>query len=841
MSNSAIADLKFNYGRNMLGPVMAHYLDRLHTYLGVCEKVHGKKVLFAARAGVRIHQLLDLYQSRAGKDPLQHASLFWVSRLMAAKGIWNKARQDSLRLLKSQFQWRTENKFAEAMLRQVKGATLAGMRESKERGKFDPEAFFQHRHPDVDLVKQHFDEQAHLFEQYLNGLVDGYDGCVLVDTGWQGTTQRLLARAFKDIEWDGIYFGKSGFKDSDRTFWDRMIGVVFEGDQFDPTKPETCVVLHRHMIESLFEPDGPSIETFVSVDDTPKAVGSDILDQPLDLEGADPIFAGLADYVSNVAATKSPGEIAYDAEVQWPEIARFVVHPEEQDTLIYSTTERSADFGQTIKVPVLYPARNRSQKDDAQRRIREALWQGGQAAIEYSPEIAIPIQRNLAGINRKTFTREKQLVFRPHKAKLLDELPAVAVITRTLDRPTFLRRALRSVSAQNFKDYVHVIVNDGGDPGPAIEAIQTEDIDQSKVIFVDTVENRGMEAASNIAIAASRSKYIVIHDDDDTWEPAFLSETVQFLEEDKAAHYGGVITSTTYVSESFNEKGFTIHNKTPYNAWIEKVDIMEMSVQNFFAPICFLFKRAVYDKLQGYNEKYPVLGDWDFNIRFLNENNIGVLPKYLANYHHRDVGDTTTFGNSVIAQRDKHLEYSAIVRNEFSRSSGYFKGPNAGLISAGLYHAELRGLARTTERYAHEVKTVLKGQQGVQGHTKSPLMRSHEESGRSGPITVPSEVDRLWLSLVLARSKGRWPWSRSDMPRLALSSDGLVDVQTFEALTTEDLPPNLPIPSNFSEADYLEANPDVAEAVKKGDVPSGYAHYITQGKREGRSRTSLSS
>ena len=40
----------------------------------------------------------------------------------------------------------------------------------------------------------------------------------------------------------------------------------------------------------------------------------------------------------------------------------------------------------------------------------------------------------------------------------------VAVITRCKDRPVFLRRAIGSVLTQTFDDWVHVIVNDGGDP-----------------------------------------------------------------------------------------------------------------------------------------------------------------------------------------------------------------------------------------------------------------------------------------------------------------------------------------------------------------------------------------
>lgn len=40
----------------------------------------------------------------------------------------------------------------------------------------------------------------------------------------------------------------------------------------------------------------------------------------------------------------------------------------------------------------------------------------------------------------------------------------VAVITRTKDRPVMLERCAESVLGQTYKDWVHVIVNDGGNP-----------------------------------------------------------------------------------------------------------------------------------------------------------------------------------------------------------------------------------------------------------------------------------------------------------------------------------------------------------------------------------------
>ena len=40
--------------------------------------------------------------------------------------------------------------------------------------------------------------------------------------------------------------------------------------------------------------------------------------------------------------------------------------------------------------------------------------------------------------------------------------------------------------------------------------------------------------------------------------------------------------------------------------------------------------------------------------------------------------------------------------------------------------------------------------------------------------------------------------------------------------------------ATFDEAGYLRLNPDVAESIARGDVASGYQHFVLYGFREGR-------
>ena len=107
----------------------------------------------------------------------------------------------------------------------------------------------------------------------------------------------------------------------------------------------------------------------------------------------------------------------------------------------------------------------------------------------------------------------------------------VAVITRTKNRNILLPRAINSVLSQTSPEWVHVIINDGGD---------TEELESTILPFRENYGDRlivihnefslGMEAASNKAIMAVDSDYIVIHDDDDSWQETFLEETIAVLE-----------------------------------------------------------------------------------------------------------------------------------------------------------------------------------------------------------------------------------------------------------------------------------------------------------------------
>ena len=89
------------------------------------------------------------------------------------------------------------------------------------------------------------------------------------------------------------------------------------------------------------------------------------------------------------------------------------------------------------------------------------------------------------------------------------------------------------------------------------------------------------------------------------------------------------------------------------------MDLSHIAIRNQFPPISFLFSRDIYNEVGGFNEDMPVLGDWDFNLRFLMKADIGLVPEHLANHHIRvtDPESEGAYGNTVVSGLNTHLEF----------------------------------------------------------------------------------------------------------------------------------------------------------------------------------------
>jgi glycosyltransferase involved in cell wall biosynthesis len=261
--------------------------------------------------------------------------------------------------------------------------------------------------------------------------------------------------------------------------------------------------------------------------------------------------------------------------------------------------------------------------------------------------------------------------------------PLVSILTRTRNRPRFLARARESVLGQHAAPpFEWIVVNDAGDPRLVEEILQPAQSSLPQRLHVlHLPHSKGMEHASNRGLRLATAPYLVIHDDDDSWEPDFLQQMIGWLEEPDHASFAGVVCHSTLIRESADDETIRPIGSAPFNAWLTRIDPWRLLQENPFPPISFVFRRHIWEELGGFDEGLPVLGDWEFNLRVALLHPIGVLPKPLARYHHRVQASDPDHANSVTAGNDLHQEWERRLRCRWLSSPPLQDLPFFGAIS----------------------------------------------------------------------------------------------------------------------------------------------------------------
>lgn len=235
--------------------------------------------------------------------------------------------------------------------------------------------------------------------------------------------------------------------------------------------------------------------------------------------------------------------------------------------------------------------------------------------------------------------------------------PTVGIITRTKDRNHFLARCIESVKRQTFPDWLHVIVNDGGDRC-ALEACveRHHGPGNERVHIIHHETSRGMEAASNSGLRTLGTEFVALLDDDDTWHETFLEVCVGRLQAERSDTVQGIVTLSKIVYEKVEYSGFRNTGERIMNPGLTNINLAALAHHNQFAANAFLYTRKAAEKVGFYDESLPVLGDWEFNCRFFTEFDAIVVPEPLANYHQRPSILNSIDDNTVTAGRSLHRE-----------------------------------------------------------------------------------------------------------------------------------------------------------------------------------------
>ena len=139
-------------------------------------------------------------------------------------------------------------------------------------------------------------------------------------------------------------------------------------------------------------------------------------------------------------------------------------------------------------------------------------------------------------------------------------MPQISVIIPLLNKGPYIKRALDSVFAQNFKDF-EVIVIDGGsmDDGPDI----VKKYGDNRIKFMRQ-GGKGVSAARNQAVNACSSDLIAFLDADDEWLPKHLGTIIELREKFPQA---GAYTTAYKIKERNGNLRWAKYRSIPPSPW----------------------------------------------------------------------------------------------------------------------------------------------------------------------------------------------------------------------------------------------------------------------------------
>lgn len=102
----------------------------------------------------------------------------------------------------------------------------------------------------------------------------------------------------------------------------------------------------------------------------------------------------------------------------------------------------------------------------------------------------------------------------------------VSAIITTHNRVDLLKRAVKSVYAQTYKDIELIVVDDCSTDGTK-EYCEAQSF---RYIHIPKEESRGGNHARNLGVLAAKGYYVAFLDDDDAWLPEKIEKQVQLIE-----------------------------------------------------------------------------------------------------------------------------------------------------------------------------------------------------------------------------------------------------------------------------------------------------------------------
>jgi glycosyltransferase involved in cell wall biosynthesis len=263
---------------------------------------------------------------------------------------------------------------------------------------------------------------------------------------------------------------------------------------------------------------------------------------------------------------------------------------------------------------------------------------------------------------------------------------SISVVIPTYNRWNLLNRALSSVVNQTYPAHQIIVVDDGSD-----ESLSNSLRNSFPSVQFLRQKNKGVASARNLGIKQSTGEWIALLDSDDEWEPIKLEKQLAFLKKSPELQ-------TIHTGERWIRNG----NEVTPPAYLDKSShlLWERSLRHcLICPSSVLIHRSLFETVGHFDEKLTVCEDYDFWLRLLLEEVVGLVDEKLVIKHggHDDQLSTTTWG----MDRFRVMALQKILNNPLLSNDRRIKviqvlHEKCGILAQG---AEKRGKLEEAQKY----------------------------------------------------------------------------------------------------------------------------------------------
>ncbi|RKY23566.1 MAG: hypothetical protein DRP62_05650 [Planctomycetota bacterium] len=195
--------------------------------------------------------------------------------------------------------------------------------------------------------------------------------------------------------------------------------------------------------------------------------------------------------------------------------------------------------------------------------------------------------------------------------------PLVSVLLPTYNRRRYLPVALASVVRQDYDNLEIFVIRDGGDDVSSV----VDSFDDTRIVFINRQENRGIPFTLNEALAQAKGKYVCYLGDDDLYYPHHISTLLNTLENQTDCQVAYSDLYRTYCRIAPDGSREVLSKVVEIS---RDFDRFVMLYFNHTLHVSLMHRRDLLEKTGLYNENLNVLIDWDLTRRLI----------FFSDFHH---------------------------------------------------------------------------------------------------------------------------------------------------------------------------------------------------------------